>query len=209
MAREHVEFLRILADDVQHALDRTAASDIESDRRNLLRTIISAAEGISWVYRAHVLFMAKEFDAATPLIELAFAEATYAVNEQGQIVEQARYISMTAMIRLTTKVAQSICADLNVDFGSQGWQSLRDTIKLRNRITHPKNADDLAISVEEIDHAKTGFFWFLDMSMHVMEATLKEFSGLVSDIGEVVEKLKSGDPETLALYQRAHRDFSD
>lgn len=206
MDSDHVEFLRILADDVQHALDRT---DAESERRNLLRTIISAAEGVSWIYRAHVLSIAKEFDAATPLIDLAFSEATYSVNEQGNIIEQARYISLTAMIRLTTKVAQSLCPDLNVDFGSQGWQSLRDTIRLRNRITHPKNAADLSISFKEIDDAKTGFFWFLDMSMHVMEATMKEFSALAADMGQVVEKLKSGDPDTLALYHRAHRDFSE
>jgi hypothetical protein len=206
MDSDHVEFLRILADDVQHALDRT---DTESERRNLLRTIISAAEGVSWIYRTHVLSIAKEFDAATPLMDLAFSEATYSVNEQGNIIEQARYISLTAMIRLTTKVAQSLCADLNVDFGSQGWQSLRDTIRLRNRITHPKNAADLSISLKEIDDAKTGFFWFLDMSMHVMEATTREFSSLVVDMGEVVEKLKSGDPDTLALYHRAHRDFNE
>ena len=206
MDSDQVEFLRVLADDVQHALDRT---DTGSDRRNLLRTIISAAEGVSWIYRAHVLSMAKEFDVSTPLIDLAFSEATYSVDEQGNIIEQARYISMTAMIRLTTKVAQSLCTDLAVDFGSHGWQCLRDTIRLRNRITHPKNAADLSISVKEIDNAKTGYFWFLDMSMHVMETTMKEFSSLVVGMGEVVEKLKSGDPDTLALYHRVHRDYSD
>jgi hypothetical protein len=209
MEREHTEFLRLLAGDVQHALDRTALSASPTDRRNLLRTIISAAEGISWIYRVHVLSVAKEFDATTPLMEMALAEASFSVSEQGVIVEQARHISLTAIIRLTTRIAQSICPNLDVDFSVIGWKHLKDAIKMRNRITHPKNICDLAVSEKEIESAKLGFFWLLNTTLHVMEETVKEFSVLVADLKKLGEELRQGDPDALDLYQRAHRDSDD
>ncbi|WP_145902276.1 MULTISPECIES: hypothetical protein [Sphingobium] len=209
MEREHTEFLRLLAGDVQHALDLAALSASPTDRRNLLRTIISAAEGISWIYRVHVLSVAKEFDATTPFIEMALAEASFSVSEQGEIVEQARYTSLTAIIRLTTRIAQSICPDLDVDFGGVGWMHLKDAIKMRNRITHPKNIRDLAVSEQEIEKAKLGFFWFLDIALRVMEETVKEFSVLVVDLKKLGQELRRGDPDALDLYRRAHRDSDD
>ncbi|SEQ90994.1 hypothetical protein [Sphingobium sp. YR768] len=205
MDQARSQFLRILIDDVQRALDRTASTDTQSDRRNLLRTIISAAEGASWIYRVHVLSVAQQFDVATPQIEMAFAEASFSVSGSGEIVEQARYIPLTAMIRLTTNVAQSFCPGADVDFGDAGWQKLRIGIAARNRITHPKNDNDLILSDAEIEAAKAGFFWFLDISANVMEKTVKAYSELVADLKQLGQELQSGDPEALELYRRVHQ----
>jgi hypothetical protein len=209
MDKEHIEFLRILLGDVQCALDRTSLSDTPADRRNLLRTIISAAEGASWVYRMHILSMAKGLDVATPQMEMAFAEASVTVTAKGEILEQPRYISLTAMILLVTKTAQSFCPDLNVDFGDAGWQKLKNAIAARNRITHPKRYEDLVLSDADIEAAKTGFFWFLDMSMYVMEQTVRELRITVLIARKVVGELVDGNPDTLALYERVHREHEE
>ena len=80
---------------------------------------------------------------------------------------------------------------------------------MRNRITHPKNIRDLAVSEQEIEAAKLGFFWFLDIALRVMEETVKEFSVLVVDLKKLGQELKQGDPDALDLYRRAHRDSDD
>ena len=206
MNQDEVVLLKTLADDVQWALDHLAQVDTPTTRRNLLRSIIAAAEGISWAYRMHVMSLARHFDVATPLIEMAFAEASYAVTEKGLIVEQARHISLTAMIRLTTRVAQTICPDLQVDFGVEGWSALKRAIAARNRITHPKQPDELLLSDDEIETAKAGFFWFSEMAMGVMESTLKALAADVRLAKDLIEKYKSGDPDTLALFERAHQE---
>lgn len=209
MNSDETELLKALAGDVQWALDHLAQADTPTARRNLLRNLVSAAEGISWTYRTHVMSLARHFDAATPLIEMAFAEASYSVTERGIIQEQARHISLTAMIRLTTRVAQAFCPGLKVDFGVEGWSALKRAIAARNRITHPKSSDDLVLSDGEIEAAKSGFFWFSDMAMSVMEATLKAFAIDAQETKEFIDKLIAGDPETLALYEQAHQGPDD
>ena len=209
MEKDGIDFVRILLEDVQEALDLAVKGCSPSVRRSVLRTVISAAEGVSWNYRSYILSVAREIGRATPLMELAFAEASYAVNERGDLVEQARYISLTAMIRLTTKVAQSICSDLTIDFGVGGWSDLKNAISARNRITHPKSAEDLVVSEKEIETVKVGFFWFLEMSSYVMDEVTKEFSIHVHMAREVLGLLKEGNPDILDLYNRVHQDHDD
>lgn len=48
------------------------------------------------------------------------------------------------------------------DFGSQGWEQLRLSLDLRNRITHSKIMAELAISNCELDVHRNGVAWFLE-----------------------------------------------
>lgn len=206
---EEASFLKILVDDIQEALRQVDTFNSASARRNALRTIISAVEGVAWGYKTHVLSTARELDASTAQLEQAFSEKLISINDQGQMIEQQRYVSTVAMIRLATRTAETICPGMTVDFGDAGWQKLRDAMKMRNRITHPKNARDLAISEEELGEAKTGFDWFLTMVESVMLATVVELKLYVETGKKLVAQLKQGDPETLALYERVHREQDD
>lgn len=198
-------FLATLAMDIQHALQQAQKSNTDSDRRNALRAIISAMEGTAWIYRMHVLSVAQSLGISTPNLEFAFSETSLFVNEQGELKEQQRVVSTTAMIRLATNIAKDMCAGLNVDFSDVGWQRLRSAIKLRNRITHPKAVEDLAISQQDLDAASAGFDWFLTNVVAVMEATLKELKAFNTEAKDFIEKLNAGDPEAVALYERLHR----
>ena len=203
-----ITFITSLRDDVEHALSASDAGSA-SDRRNLLRTIVSAIEGVSWVYRMHVLSIAKVVIEVSPLLELAFAESSFAVSEQGKIEEQPRYISTMAMIRLTTRVAKSINVDIDVDFSGSGWRNLRSAIGMRNRVTHPKSIEDLTVTDDDTRKAKQGFFWFLNTVVHVMEQTLEELSTYASFATELTDQLKQGDPATVALYNRVYKELND
>lgn len=209
MNDDHSDFIQSLMLDVQWALDQLAISDTPPARRNLIRTLVSATEGLSWAYRVHILSVAKHLDAATPLMEMALMEATYFVSEKGELVEQARYISMTAMIRLTTKIAQTFCDTVEVDFGSSGWADLKSTIAVRNRITHPKGVDDLRISDAELHKAQEGFFWYSNSAVTVMEQVVKAFGEHTKMAKDLLARLAAGDPDAIALYERAHREIDD
>lgn len=205
MNKDQIAFVKSLAGDVQWSLDQITHADTQAARRNMLRTFVAAAEGISWVFRMQILAIAKECDASSPAIEMAFAEAAYTVTAAGEIREQARFVPLTAMIRLTTKVAQSYCPDLVIDFGLVGWEDLKRAIAARNRITHPKGDDDFLVRKHEIDAAKSGFFWFADMAVGVMEHAMKT----VAEYRDFAQKLIAGDPDARALYERAHQDMMD
>lgn len=43
----------------------------------------------------------------------------------------------------------------------EGWKKLRNTIKVRHKLTHPKNKKDLEIFLREYEDAEIGFNWFV------------------------------------------------
>lgn len=56
------------------------------------------------------------------------------------------------------------------DFGNQGWEQLRHSRDLRDRITHPKTAVELVISDDELDAHRSGFAWYLETTITFKES---------------------------------------
>lgn len=200
---------RTLTYDVMEAISRLESDGTQSNRRNLVRTMFAAIEGYVWEYRRYVRSLAQDIDTISPLMELALSEITYSVGENGNIEQHVRYISLTAMIRLVTKLAQKISPKLKADFGSGGWLQLKKAIAVRNRVTHPKSMADLHISSDEIEFSKQGYFWILELIVTVMEATLRSAQVYNLDLRALVEQLASGDPQALEDYRATHKNMLD
>ena len=192
--------------DVQDAMSRQEAEDTPTSRRALVRALIAGVEGLAWMYREHVLEIAGEMDLLSEPERHALLESSFSVGEDGRISEQKRFLSTVAMVRLITRIAAK-CAPGNApDFGVEGWTHLKQTIALRNRITHPKAETDMGISIDEIACAKSAFFWFADLVLGVMDRTTKTFRDFADRMWEVLSMLKAGDERALALYHRLQED---
>ena len=196
-------FLVILMHDVLLASQRRDLEDVQATRRDLIRTMFAAIEGASWEYREHVRSIAADLDSLPPLVEMALSEKTYRVAENGEIDEQVRYISMPAMIRLTTRLAESICPGFEFDFKNDGWVSFQTSIKIRNRITHPKSITDLEITDDEIAVCQSACFWIIHLTLYFTELTMLELSRRTKLLKQFVDKLIAGEEATLAEYQAA------
>jgi FlaG/FlaF family flagellin (archaellin) len=173
----------------------------QAHKRNSVRTIFTAIEGLSWLYREDIRSTANTIDPLSPLMELAFTETSYFVNEKGHVQEQTRFISMPAMIRLASRVAEQICPKLKIDFGVTGWTDLQLAIKVRNRVTHPKSISDLQVSDGDIEISKSALLWFLELTNDVMEATLSASTQYLSELRFITEKMKAGDEKILEQYR--------
>ncbi len=196
----------ILVQDVISSFERHDIEPTQSNKRDLIRTIFAAIEGLSWTYREDVRSTANTIDPLSPLMELAFTETSYFVSEKGFVQEQTRFISMPAMIRLASRVAEQICPKLKIDFGVAGWTDLQLAIKVRNRITHPKNISDLQVSNGDIEISNSALLWFLKLTNDVLEATLSASKQYLSEIRLIVEKMKAGDEEVLKQYRAVLMD---
>ncbi len=194
-------FLRVLVNDVIHAIERYDGNDTETTRRDLVRTTFAAVEGVTWDYQQFIWRVANDIAPLSPIMELAFGQKSYTVDEKGHLQEVTRFIPIPAMIRLTTRLACELCPELLIDFGEQGWSDLKLAIKVRNRITHPKNLTDLKISDGDISMCYSGFFWLLSSVIIAMEATTGALSDYLKEITFITEKLKNGDEEMLRLYR--------
>lgn len=188
--------------DVQDALSRQESHDTPTNRRGLVRTFIAGVEGLAWMYREHVLEIAEAMEVLDDSDRQALSESSFSVTEDGRVSEQRRFLSTVAMVRLITRIAMKYAPGMQPDFGVEGWVNLKQTIALRNRITHPKADADLEISTDEIVRAKSAFFWFADLVMGVMDQTTEIFRSFTGRMGEVLRLLEAGDEQALELYRR-------
>jgi hypothetical protein len=196
-------FLGMLVGDVIAAFERIESDSSQAPRRDMIRTLFAAIEGCVWTYREHVRSVATSIEELPPLMELALTEVSYAVTETGEVVSQTRYVSLTAMIRLTTTLAQSLAPDLRVDFGGTGWSNLKQAIAIRNRLTHPKRKTDLDIGPADVETSWAALKWLLQTITEVMAATVKSQSSYLSEFRVLVDDLKNGNPDAVQAYRNA------
>mgnify|MGYP003625511438 CR=1 FL=1 len=194
-------FVGKLAFDVQRTLNRYEEDHMESNKRDVVRTIVAAIEGITWIYREHVQEIGVNLQTSNSLYDLAFSEKTYSISDKGDLKMRPNFIPITSMIRLITNRAKELCPQLDIDFSASGWSDLQQTILIRNRITHPKARSDLKISQNEVQTARNGFFWFISFVPDVMGQTNQSLQKYAKTLTSFIEDLKSGDSEALKLYK--------
>jgi len=174
-------FIGILLFDVMDAIERHDLAQTQSGKRDLIRTSFAAIEGASWIFREHVVEAARAMSELEPAEEVALSETSYQVTDQGRITEQTRYLPLLATVRLTARIAEKLAPEVKVDFSGQDWAGLKEAIKIRNRITHPKSRADLILSDEDIRTSVGSLFWLLNETSRVMEAANLSFEDYVGE----------------------------
>lgn len=196
-------FVAILITDIIDARALLSSANTPVNRRHVVRATLAAVEGLAWYCREHIREVASQTGDLTPLADMALREQTYTVTEQGEILEQVRYLSLSTSIRLMVKQATQIAPPFRVDFGETGWKSLKDAIAIRNRTTHPKQIIDLELSDSDIDTIRVGFDWFLAVCVEMLEMTTASYAAFVEASHHLLDELKAGDPQALADYHAA------
>jgi hypothetical protein len=196
-------FLGMLAYDVLVVAERLEIDDNQTSRCDFIRTLFAAIEGSVWQFREHVRSIAADLDKLPPILAMAFAETSYSVTEAGKLIEQQRFIPLQTMIRFATNIAKELTPELEIDFSGSGWADLKQTIAIRNRITHPKGISDLTVSSEDTKTAWSGLIWLLDHVARTMEATSAVYADDLKELKVLVAELKAGDPIALEAYRKA------
>lgn len=202
-------FLRILAFDVIAAMKRQSIEDNQANRRELFRTIFVAIEGLIWSYREHILSVAETTGNLTPSEKIVLSEKAYAVTEQGKVVESSRFIALVPLVRLITRIAIKIAPALDEKFNNAGWGDFREALKIRHRLTHPKSRTDLLLDEKEMAICSRAFDWILNLCLTTMESATAVGRRYLAELVAVFEKLKQGDPATLAEYKAAAHLIDD
>lgn len=200
------DFVGMLLADVAASMRRYDIDQSEQAKRDMIRTLFAAIEGYTWLYREHVIEVARSMDRLTVEEEIALSEVNYQVTEQGKIVGQPRYLSMLATFRLTTRIASRLSSDLAVRFDTGDWDRLRSAIAIRNRITHPKSRADLEISAQDLTIAEGAFHWLLGTAMGAMEAANVALRQYNADFRAILTELREGNPTVWAEYRAAIPD---
>lgn len=195
--------IALLIEDVIAARGRLAVADTQTARRDVVRASLAAMEGDVWEMRQHVASALADLETLTPMADLALRETSYSVSTEGKIVEQPRGLPLPTVIRLAVSQAMLISPEIRVDFSEAGWSHLRQAVTIRNRITHPKFADDLTIAEVDLKVVASALSWVVATSNYVMASTNLALIRYNDALRDIVDRLKAGDPDALAAYQAA------
>lgn len=193
-------FLEILITDVARSMERHESSGTQSNKRDLVRTTFAAIEGATWVFREHVMQAAQDTYGLEPDEIIVLSETTYQVTERGIIRPQQKFIPLVNTIKLIARIATRIAPSKRIDFSGPGWNLVGKAIDIRNRITHPKDNDDLTLTNSDTESSIGALFWLLQETSEVMEATNLASIDYLGELRHVLGKLKVADPQMLALY---------
>ncbi|WP_374406745.1 hypothetical protein [Pelagerythrobacter sp.] len=194
-------FAAMLVGDVFASMHRRELHDSQASRRDLVRTSFAAIEGFVWIFREHIVEAADSTYGLTEEESQVLAENSYQVNDQGRINAQPKFLPMLSQVRLIARIAARIAPEAEIDFSGSDWKSMREAVRVRNRITHPKTTADLELSKGDVDRSVSAFFWFGEAASSAMEHANVAVHGYLGLFKDVLEKLKAGDPETTLLYQ--------
>lgn len=150
--------------------------DIPFHRRTYVRTIFASIEGSIWLMKQVCLHAVESPDSPEmPISEyLLLSETEYSLKGNGDIKEQAKFLSLTDNLQFVVKVVNyRHSAGIDLEIGKKTWQNFQEAIKIRNRITHPKSSDDYDITDAEMKLCTKVSHWFNGLTKSFLTRLLK------------------------------------
>jgi hypothetical protein len=148
-------------------------------RRLLIRSMASFIEAIANGLKAEALVSWANASLSGVDRSLASDQA-YSLKENGTahigVVKSSTRSNLLFALRI---YAQANGAGFSLDTSGAGWQDTQHLIKVRDRLTHPKNLVDLTVSDEEIAAACRAFHWFIKQLKQLL---IEVHKGLRSEI---------------------------
>ena len=175
-------FTHVLIGDVVAARQRLETQDTKTHRRELIRTIFAAIEGLHWQLKQDVLRHAKAVTKLTAHEYAALMEETYSVDDRGNVRSQPRFLPISTAIRLVVSIVQRYQPDYKLDFQHVGWTNLRAAVEVRNRLVHPKSLDELSVSDQELGQALSAFNWLLALVIEVLRETSENMQAITNTL---------------------------
>ena len=203
-----IDLVSILLNDVSEAQIRLKLTDTDANRRDVIRTIFAAVDGMVFLYREFVRDALEQMEMLTDAERVVLSEKALFVSDKGKIFEQTKHLSTAAAIRLVSRMAHRANPEFEINFENDRWARFKLAIQIRNRITHPKSVANMHVSTQDLEHVQSSFYWLMDAILSSMQASTSAMSDFVSGIGGVVDQLKAGDPETWELYRVASSNVS-
>jgi hypothetical protein len=145
----------------------------QGKRRALIRAIFAFVEGLSYSLRVSLLNgNSNRLDAA---VIMALNEKQIEITNLGDVQSKSIKASLMSLVRLTVKQYMA-CYDgkLNIVCGGAGFEGLVSSVKVRDRLMHPRSERDLFVEDDEIVRAVRGWLWFSRVFIEMLVVEFEE-----------------------------------
>jgi hypothetical protein len=154
-----MELTSALHQEVISLISQAKADGSSVSKRSAVRAAFAAIEGLVSATKGMVL---EPLHAVRPHYtdaEIALLrEETYSLTSKGDAVAQPRFLRLEENVRFVWKMfVREWGIDLDVDFQGDGWMAFCSSVKVRNRITHPRTPSELEVTDAEFSRVEKGY----------------------------------------------------
>jgi hypothetical protein len=199
-----------LINDVQEANSLIQTNDIPSSRRALVRAAFAQIEGWTFNTKRIALQLNGMFsDELSEAEKFLLKDQSFELDDKGDLRQMKAKLRLSQNVRFAFRAVYHTLAQgdsLKVD--GSGWESFRKSIKVRDRLTHPKEVSELEVTDEELKSVQIALIWFGDASLQVISSSAERTKQLITFL-ELETKKVNGEElneEELNSYSRVTKE---
>lgn len=148
--------------------DGSVTADYEYHARNLIRSILAYIEAVT--FSVKVSSVEKCLDSEIEVSDherYLSVEIDSELNDNGEIIERPAKLRLASNVRFAFRLLEKASGKpTKFDPKLEWWSCLKETIRVRDRLTHPRMPEDIDISGDEIIKALKAMEGFSNALLH-------------------------------------------
>lgn len=167
----------VLTEDIRACEENLDGEQAQFWRRAFVRGAFGLFEGFAASLRE---MLAHPFSKSPMTVEnavtfLCLTETGVRLDHTGKVDPDTLRLKFSSHLAFTLRLYARSMRVNDQFYSENGWHELNMLVRVRDRLMHPKRADDLLISDEEIELADRCLTWFNDVISRIKEAGCSNF----------------------------------
>lgn len=159
--KEMRDMAQILGQDCHEQYLIIQDDDNQMYRRAYIRSVFAFIEGLLHRMKLTAAHFGGSMGTLSVEELIMINGVSFDVDDKGEVLTKSVFPKFLNNVKFGFKVfSKSFGSSFELNLGGNGWQSLRDAVKVRDRLMHPKEASNLQLTDTEVMAAKNAFDWF-------------------------------------------------
>jgi hypothetical protein len=187
---KYSEIFNVLSADLKEASELLHSGINNFRLRTYIRTQFAWIEGTLFGLKQVALTMHEHEPCFSDGELTLLREVTYELSDGGNVRERPKYLDTADNIKFIVKSVTKVFSLPDISFDGEGWQCFKELIRLRNQITHPKDAFSLRIIESDslVTEGKTDLGGKADIFVKAVDWYRELLVRLVSSMGSAIKK---------------------
>lgn len=157
----------LLFDSLRYQSDAELSPD-QSHKRSFVRSVFAFIDASAYVLKQLALSNHERNNMLYSAAELSMLrDESYNVSDKGRAETQQKFIPTESNFRFALNmVMRCTKSDFDLDTDSEGWRAFKSALKVRHRITHPKQFASLTITADEFRTTAAALSWAFAILMN-------------------------------------------
>ena len=170
---QHAEVLAVFREDLDVYKEIAETDGRQFWKRTVVRFLFAGIEGLCYRNKQIALATAALKDIELTSAEMAMLrEEAYGLDDNGEAESKKSRLRTAPNLAFSLRMlARARGGSYEIDTNCTGWQAFKTSIRVRDRITHPKGASDLQVTEEEVASIIAAAGWFLEEECALLRIT--------------------------------------